>query len=132
MKLRLLCNCSRHIVCRTGAIGTGVEVVKIKRIFDGFLKVIREANVTLGYWEGLQQVLTEIESVFWSRLMWDGEDLTRFFLAWDDLSSRPEGTPLRAALVVNQNFGFHINRITRNLRGYPLILMWNFQRKSMR
>ncbi|HXL04323.1 MAG TPA: flagellar hook-associated protein FlgK [Bacillota bacterium] len=104
---------------RTGAIGTGVEVAKIKRIFDGFLEGrIREANVTLGYWEGLEQVLTEIESVF--REPSDvglGEDLTRFFLAWDNLSSRPEGTPLRAALVEeSKTLASHVNRITRSLR----------------
>lgn len=105
---------------RSGAIGTGVEVVKIKRVFDGFLEGrIREANVTLGYWEGLKQVLIEIESVF--REPSDvglGEDLTRFLLAWDNLASRPEGTPLRAALVEeSKTLASHINRITRNLRG---------------
>ncbi len=105
---------------QSGAIGTGVEVVKIKRIFDGFLEGrIRAANITLGYWEGMEQILTEIESVF--REPSDvglGEDLTRFFLAWDNLSNRPEGTPLRAALVEeSKTLASHINRITRNLRG---------------
>ena len=104
---------------KTGAIGTGVEVVKIKRIFDGFLEGrIRDANVTLGYWEGLEQILTEIESVFSEPSdVGLGEDLTRLFLAWDNLSSRPEGTPLRAALVEEaKTLASQVNRITRNLR----------------
>ncbi|NLJ60109.1 MAG: flagellar hook-associated protein FlgK [Firmicutes bacterium] len=105
---------------RGGAIGTGVEVIKINRIFDGFLEGrIRESNVTLGYWEGLNQVLTEIEGVFQEPSdVGLGEDLTRFFLAWDSLSSRPEGTPLRAALIEeSKTLASHVNRITRNLRG---------------
>ncbi len=104
----------------TGAIGTGVEVVKIKRIFDGFLEGrIREANITLGYWQGMEQILQEIESVFQEPSdVGLGEDLTRFFLAWDNLASRPEGTPLRAALVEEaKTLASHVNRITGNLRG---------------
>ncbi|NLS45020.1 MAG: flagellar hook-associated protein FlgK [Firmicutes bacterium] len=105
---------------RGGAIGTGVEVVQINRIFDGFLEGrIRESNITLGYWEGINQGLTEIENIFPEPSnVGLGEDLTRFFLAWDSLSSRPEGTPLRAALVEeSRTLASHLNSITRSLRG---------------
>lgn len=86
---------------RPGTVGTGVEMVRIKRVFDGFVESrIRQAGVSLGFWEGKSDALSQVEAVFGEPSDTGLADaLTEFFAAWDELSKRPESIAVRTALV---------------------------------
>ncbi|MGE5594370.1 MAG: flagellar hook-associated protein FlgK [Betaproteobacteria bacterium] len=104
---------------RPGTVGTGVEIVRIKRVFDGFVESrIRQAGVSLGFWEGKSDALSQVEAVF-------GEPsdtglanaLTEFFAAWDELSKRPESIAVRTALVEQaKTLASYFNDELRGLR----------------
>ncbi len=104
---------------RPGTVGTGVEMVRIKRVFDGFLESrIRQAGVTLGLWEGRDDALAQVEAVFGEPSDTGLADaLGKFFAAWDELSKRPESVAARTALVEEaKTLGSYFNQAVRGLR----------------
>ncbi|MGE5572351.1 MAG: flagellar hook-associated protein FlgK [Bacteroidota bacterium] len=104
---------------RPGTVGTGVEMVRIKRVFDGFLESrIRQAGVTLGLWEGRNDALSQVEAVFGEPSDTGLADaLSKFFAAWDELSKRPESIAARTALVEEaKTLASYFNQVMRGLR----------------
>ena len=104
---------------RPGTVGTGVEIVKIKRVFDGFLESrIRQAGVTLGLWEGRSDALSQVEAVFGEPSDAGLADaLSKFFAAWDELAKRPESMAVRTALVEEaKTLASYFNQVLRGLR----------------
>ncbi|MGE5584879.1 MAG: flagellar hook-associated protein FlgK [Bacillota bacterium] len=104
---------------RPGTVGTGVEMVRIKRVFDGFLESrIRQAGVTLGLWEGRNDALSQVEAVFGEPSDAGLADaLSKFFAAWEELSKRPESIAARTALVEEaKTLASYFNQVLRGLR----------------
>lgn len=104
---------------RPGTVGTGVEIVRIKRVFDGFLESrIRQAGVTLGLWEGRNDALSQVEAVFGEPSDAGLADaLSKFFAAWDELAKRPESIAVRTALVEEaKTLASYFNQVLRGLR----------------
>ncbi|MDI7247596.1 MAG: flagellar hook-associated protein FlgK [Bacillota bacterium] len=104
---------------RPGTVGTGVEMVRIKRVFDGFLENrIRQAGVTLGLWEGRDDALSQVEAVFGEPSDTGLADaLNKFFAAWEELSKRPESIAARTALVEEaKTLASYFNQVVRGLR----------------
>ncbi|HHY97503.1 MAG TPA: flagellar hook-associated protein FlgK, partial [Firmicutes bacterium] len=103
---------------RPGQIGTGVEVVRVRRIFDGFIEArIRAANSGLGKWEEQKSALERIESAFNDPGdIGFGDALSRFWNAWQELSKRPESDAARAVLLEEAGgFCAILNRTARQL-----------------
>ncbi len=93
-------------------IGSGVEAVNIHNIRDLFLgEQFRADNKSLGQWTYKQKMLTQIESMFGEPN--DGTFVTllnKFWDSWSNLSTNPESTTFRAALIEDTNLltnGFH-------------------------
>lgn len=104
---------------RPGTVGTGVEVARIKRVFDGFLESrIRQSGVTLGLWEGRHDALSQVEAIFGEPSdVGLADALNKFFAAWDELAKRPESIPVRTALVEEaKTLAAFFNQTTRGLR----------------
>lgn len=104
---------------RPGTVGTGVEIVRIKRVFDGFVESrIRQAGVTLGLWEGRNDALSQVEAVFGEPSDAGLADaLSKFFAAWDELAKRPESIAVRTALVEEaKTLASYFNQVLRGLR----------------
>lgn len=104
---------------RPGTVGTGVEIVRIKRVFDGFVESrIRQAGVTLGLWEGRNDALSQVEAVFGEPSDAGLADaLSKFFAAWDELAKRPESIAVRTALVEEAKaLASYFNQVLRGLR----------------
>lgn len=103
---------------RPGQIGTGVDVVRVRRIFDGFIEArIRAANSGLGKWEEQKSALERIESAFNDPGdIGFGDALSRFWNAWQELSKRPESDAARAVLLEEAGgFCAILNRTARQL-----------------
>lgn len=86
-----------------GQIGTGVEVASITRTRDEFLDYyVRKETSTLKRFESREYFLSEIEAVFT-----EPSDtglatlLTRFWDAWQGLSTNPESSTARTLVVSN-------------------------------
>ncbi|GAB7389197.1 flagellar hook-associated protein FlgK [Bacillaceae bacterium] len=85
-----------------GQIGTGVEVIQLQRIREGFLDLqFRGENVKLGYWEAKSDTLSKLEAIFNEPSDTGLQNtLDRFWQAWQDLAKEPES--LAARDVVRQ------------------------------
>lgn len=104
---------------RPGTVGTGVEIVRIKRVFDGFVESrIRQAGVTLGLWDGRNDALSQVEAIFGEPSdVGLADALSKFFAAWDELSKRPESIAVRTALVEEaKTLASYFNQVLRGLR----------------
>lgn len=104
---------------RPGTVGTGVEIVRIKRVFDGFVESrLRQAGVALGLWEGRSDALSQVEAVLGEPSdVGLADALSKFFAAWDELSKRPESIAVRTALVEEaKTLGSYFNDALRGLR----------------
>ncbi len=104
---------------RPGMVGTGVEVAMIKRVFDGFLESrIRQSGVTLGLWEGRRDALSQVEAIFGEPSDTGLADaLGKFFVAWYEVSKRPDSIPVRTALVEEaKTLAAFFNQTIRGLR----------------
>lgn len=93
-------------------IGSGVETLNIQNIRDLFLgEQYRADNKSLGQWTYKQKMLAQVESMFGEPN--DGTFVTllnKFWDSWSNLSTNPESTTFRAALLEDTNLltnGFH-------------------------
>ncbi|WP_406678082.1 flagellar hook-associated protein FlgK [Moorella sp. ACPs] len=82
-------------------IGTGVDSQETRRMRDEFLDTqIRRETGTLGMWQQIQDVLSQVEIVFnepsdtgLSTLM------SQFWAAWQELAKNAESSPVRTTVV---------------------------------
>ena len=82
-------------------LGTGVKISTVERYYDGLLQQqLVTAGSTSGYDTTKSQVLQQIEPTF-NELTQDGlgSAITKFFGAWQDLSTNPAGTTERQAVL---------------------------------
>jgi flagellar hook-associated protein 1 len=81
----------RALVLPSGAIGSGVDVVSVRRSHDEFLQAsLRTQNARLGSYTAVDSGLVELEQILGSvdndHL---GSALTSFFSAWSELANPP-------------------------------------------
>ena len=88
-----------------GMLGTGVQVVDIRRIRDTYLDAqILSENLGMGRWEYRERVYGEMEAVFA-----EPSDhalsavLTQFWDSWQDLSNNPESAAVRQVVKQRAN-----------------------------
>jgi len=95
-----------------GAIGTGVTVADINHVRDLFLGAqYQQENKSLGQWSYKDKILSEIESLFNEPNDNTLSDLmNNFWDAWSDLSTNPNSTSSRSAILEQAHLltnGFH-------------------------
>lgn len=90
----------RQAVIETSA-ANGVDVTKVKRIYDSFAtERLRSATTELGKWEAEQDTISSVENVFS-----DTDDyglsmaLSNFFNAWSELANDPADASARTVLA---------------------------------
>ncbi len=84
-----------------GTLGTGVNTTGISRIYDQFFNAnINNDIQQKGTWEAQSQAFTQIEAIF-TETSDNGlsQNMSKFWNAWQDLSSNPSGNVERKALV---------------------------------
>ena len=84
-----------------GQMGTGVEVIDVRRARYGFLdRQIQNELQTLGQWEKMRDALKQVEAVL-NEPSDSGLNslLSKFWQSWQDLSSAPQDAGARRALV---------------------------------
>lgn len=95
------------------AVGTGVHVEQILRVQNDFIDTrVRLASGQSAHWGARSDVLSQVEAVF--NEPGDqgvGNELDKFWDAWDKLSAQPESIPNRLALVEQTQ------RLTERIRG---------------
>lgn len=86
-------------------IGSGVKIENIKMITDKILNSnYNNQNSNVHYYTGLDEVLTEIETVFGENTSGDiGKVMESFFEAWEELSKFPEESSYRLGLLGESN-----------------------------
>ena len=87
------------------AMGSGVAVDEIERIYDKFIQgQLSTENQELGYWEGMKNYLDRVEIVF-NEASGSGisQAMDDFWNAWNDLSNNPSGYVERISLLSASN-----------------------------
>ncbi|NLL17657.1 MAG: flagellar hook-associated protein FlgK [Clostridia bacterium] len=84
-----------------GQVGTGVNVVEMRRIRDQFLdKQIRQELASLGYWEQMAETLKLAETTFIEPSDSGLSTLfNEFWVTWQELSKNAENVAIRTSLV---------------------------------
>ncbi|NLC76089.1 MAG: flagellar hook-associated protein FlgK, partial [Clostridia bacterium] len=84
-----------------GQVGTGVNVVEMRRIRDQFLdKQIRQELATLGYWEQMAETLKLAETAFIEPSDSGLSTLfNEFWVTWQELSKNAENVAIRTSLI---------------------------------
>ncbi len=83
-----------------GQVGTGVDILMIRRIRDAFLDTqIRAESASLGQWEVRRDALQQVEVIF----MEPSESglntiLSQFWNSWQELSKNAESSPVRTTV----------------------------------
>jgi flagellar hook-associated protein 1 FlgK len=86
---------------RIGQVGTGVDMQSINRIRDAFIDAqIRNEARTTGYWTGIYEGMTQVESII-NEPSEEGlrAVLDQFWAAWQDVTVNPENNSTRAVVV---------------------------------
>ena len=85
-----------------GPIGSGVNAVKVERIYDRFIGVqINNESQHLGRWEAQRQILENVEMIFdESYGLGLNQAMNEYWNAWQDLSITPNGQIERQVLMV--------------------------------
>lgn len=83
-----------------GLVGTGVDVLAIRRIRDGFLDIqVRQETASLGQWEARRDALERVEVVYMEPSDSGLNSLLgQFWNAWQELSKNPESSPVRVTV----------------------------------
>ena len=98
---KLIMASSRPQYSSIGMLGSGVEAVRVERVYDRFVGVqINSESQSLGSWQAQQQVLEGVEIIFDES---DGFGLSQaisdYFNAWQTLSLEPEGETQRQMVI---------------------------------
>jgi flagellar hook-associated protein 1 FlgK len=86
-----------------GQLGTGVDVINVRRFRDGFLDLqFRSEQQLLGQWEATENAITKIEQAF-NEPSQEGlaAAMSRFWNDWSSLANNPESQSFRKSLVEN-------------------------------
>ena len=101
-----------------GQLGTGVDVVDVKRFRDGFLDLqFRGENQLLGQWQASQDGITKVEQAF-NEPSQQGlaQAMSNFWNSWSALANNPESQSYRKALVEDaQTMTSQMNQLHRTL-----------------
>jgi flagellar hook-associated protein 1 FlgK len=101
-----------------GQLGTGVEVVNVKRFRDGFVDLqFRQENQLLGQWQTTRDAITKMEQAL-NEPSTDGLGgaLSRFWNSWSALANNPESQASRKALAESaQTVANQMNQLHRTL-----------------
>ncbi len=96
-----------------GSIGTGVEVVEMKRLREDFLDLqFRNENKNLGYWHAKMDTYAKVEVVFNEPSEIGLQSvIDKFWQSWQDLSKEPESLANRAVvrqqgIAVSETFSY--------------------------
>ncbi|MBX5467180.1 MAG: flagellar hook-associated protein FlgK [Firmicutes bacterium] len=84
-----------------GEIGEGVDVVTIQRASNAYLShTLRTQNGVTGYWQELQQVLSQIQPAFQEPSSTGLEEaLNQFYATYDQLAQNPENPAYQTAVL---------------------------------
>jgi flagellar hook-associated protein 1 FlgK len=87
---------------RPGQIGTGVQALEVRRVYDRFIdsQIGRETEV-LGRWEALEGAMSEV-SVIFNEAPETGLNvwMSEFWAAWQEVANDPSGQPARVDLMM--------------------------------
>lgn len=101
-----------------GQLGTGVDVVNIKRFRDGFVDLqYRQEQQLLGRWETSRDALAQVEQAF-NEPGTDGLGgaLSNFWNSWSALANNPENQANRQGLAENaQTLANQMNQLYRTI-----------------
>lgn len=93
------CNPVFNQIIVPGLIGTGVDVLQIRRIRDEFLDDnLRNIISTTKKWDNLDSVNTRVQSLFPEPDNGMSTQISTFFNDWSDLNSYPQSTGVRSAV----------------------------------
>lgn len=89
------------ITSLTLLVGSGVDVAKIKRVYDRFLEdQLVKKNQDVGRWNAIEAGLRKVEMIFNEAGGYSiNQSMNDFWNAWHDLASNPSGLPERATLI---------------------------------
>ncbi|MHB1126216.1 MAG: flagellar hook-associated protein FlgK [Bacillota bacterium] len=84
-----------------GQVGTGVDVVEIRRVRDNFLdNQIRSEVSSLGYWKSRRDMISQLEVILPEPADTGlNQLLGEFWDGWQELSKNAESSPVRTTLV---------------------------------
>ena len=87
------------------AVGSGVQVATIRRVYDDFLqKQLVSSNSSAGNYNTQQTAMQRVEQLFNEfSAAGLGADITSFFNAWQDLADNPSGQAERQAVLAQGN-----------------------------
>jgi flagellar hook-associated protein 1 FlgK len=101
-----------------GQLGTGVDVVNIRRFRDSFLDhQFRSEQQLLGQWQASRDAISKIEQAF-NEPSPEGlaASLSKFWNSWSSLANNPESQSFRKSLVENaQTLTSQMNQLHRGL-----------------
>lgn len=101
-----------------GQLGTGVNVVNIRRFRDSFLDLqFRSEQQLLGQWQASRDAISKVEQAF-NEPSQEGlaATLSKFWNSWSSLANNPESQSFRKALVENaQTMTSQMNQLHRSL-----------------
>ncbi|KKM12371.1 hypothetical protein SY88_04300 [Clostridiales bacterium PH28_bin88] len=83
-----------------GMVGTGVEILTLRRVRDAFIDVqVRQETSSLGQWEVRRDTLQRVE-ISYMEPSDDGMNalLSQFWNAWQELTKNPESSPVRVTV----------------------------------
>ncbi len=84
-----------------GHLGTGVDVVQIRRMHDAFTQIqLLQEEMSLGYWEEMAGRIGQVERFLMEPTESGiGQALDWFWEAWNELAKRPESIPEREVVL---------------------------------
>lgn len=101
-----------------GQLGTGVDVVNIRRFRDGFLDLqFRGEQQLLGQWQAREDAITKVEQAF-NEPSQEGlaAAMSKFWNSWSSLANNPESQSFRKSLVENAaTLTSQMNQLHRSL-----------------
>lgn len=84
-----------------GHVGTGVDVIQIRRMHDAFTQIqLLQEDASLGYWQEMASRVGQVERFLMEPTESGiGQALDWFWEAWNELSKRPESIPEREVVL---------------------------------
>jgi flagellar hook-associated protein 1 FlgK len=98
---RLILTPNRPQDSSVGPIGTGLQAVKVERVYDRFIGLqMSSENQGLGRWKAQKQALQGVEIIFDESAGYGlSQAMDEYFTAWQDLSLKPTGVGERQVLI---------------------------------
>ncbi len=102
----VLQNIPSETIIGTGAIGRGVRIVEVQRMYDSFItSQLRNEKSNLSYWNMKEKGIAKVDHLFnESSDIGISHAIVGFFNAWQEVSQNPEGHTQRTLLISKADY----------------------------